>query len=120
MDRIAAKDLPKLFEGAAEIFAEKKEELCALDARMGDGDLGLTMNKGYAALPGLIRDNLDEEDIGKNSDESGDEDGLSGAVHHGNADGRRYDGRRKAVKGEDFHGSGGADRLSERIYGGHP
>jgi len=65
MDRIAAKDLPKLFEGAAEIFAEKKEELCALDARMGDGDLGLTMNKGYAALPGLIRDNLDEEDIGK-------------------------------------------------------
>lgn len=65
MDRIKAENLPEFFEGAAEIFAEKKEELCQLDARMGDGDLGLTMSKGYGALPELIRENMDPEDIGK-------------------------------------------------------
>ena len=33
--------------------------------RMGDGDLGLTMQKGFGALPQLIRDNEAEGDIGK-------------------------------------------------------
>ena len=32
---------------------------------MGDGDLGLTMNKGYGALPDLIRANMAPDDIGK-------------------------------------------------------
>ena len=36
-----------------------------MDARMGDGDLGLTMQKGFGALPQLIRDNEAEGDIGK-------------------------------------------------------
>lgn len=65
MDRITCRELPALFQGAADIFAEKKEELCQMDARMGDGDLGLTMQKGFGALPGLMRENEVEGDIGK-------------------------------------------------------
>ena len=65
MDRITCHELPELFQGAADIFGEKKEELCEMDARMGDGDLGLTMQKGFGALPQLIRDNEAEGDIGK-------------------------------------------------------
>ena len=35
MDRITCRELPALFQGAADIFAEKKEELCQMDARTG-------------------------------------------------------------------------------------
>ena len=65
MERITCHELPAFFQGTADIFAEKKEELCQMDARMGDGDLGLTMQKGFGALPQLIRDNEAEGDIGK-------------------------------------------------------
>lgn len=57
--------LPVLFEAVAKEFEEKKELLCEMDARMGDGDLGLTMSKGYGALPQLIRDQTDPSNIGK-------------------------------------------------------
>ena len=56
MNTITFEQLPDFFAAIAEKFAEKKEELCALDARMGDGDLGLTMSKGYGALPQAMRD----------------------------------------------------------------
>lgn len=65
MEKITFEQLPEFFGGVAEIFTEKKEELCELDAQMGDGDLGLTMHKGYAALPDLIRENAQPGDIGK-------------------------------------------------------
>ena len=45
MEEILAKELPELFKGVSDIFAEKKDELCEMDANMGDGDLGLTMSK---------------------------------------------------------------------------
>ena len=45
-------------------MAENADRLCAMDANMGDGDLGLTMKKGFGALPGLIAD-IDEADMGK-------------------------------------------------------
>jgi dihydroxyacetone kinase-like protein len=28
----------------------KKQELCAIDAELGDGDIGLTMSKGFSAV----------------------------------------------------------------------
>ena len=65
MERISYDALPELFQGTADIFAEKKEELCEMDARMGDGDLGLTMQKGFDALPQLIRENGEEGNVGK-------------------------------------------------------
>ena len=65
MDCMKYHELPAFFQGAADIFAEKKEELCEMDANMGDGDLGLTMEKGFGALPQLIRENGEEGNIGK-------------------------------------------------------
>jgi len=64
MEEILAKDVPEWFKGASNIFAEKKDELCEMDANMGDGDLGLTMCKGFGALPDLIAENMDENNIG--------------------------------------------------------
>ena len=71
MDKITFAQLPELFEGVAQIFTEKKDELCDMDAQMGDGDLGLTMHKGYSALPDLIRENAEPGDIGKTLMKSG-------------------------------------------------
>lgn len=71
MEKYSVEQLPELFEGAAAIFAEKKDELCAMDANMGDGDLGLTMNKGFAALPDFIRQNAEAGDVGKTLMKSG-------------------------------------------------
>ena len=65
MNTITCEQLPALFQGVAAVFAEKKEELCEMDARMGDGDLGLTMDKGYGALPGLLQENMEAGDVGK-------------------------------------------------------
>ena len=55
MDKILFDQVPDLFASVGDLFVEKKEELCEMDARLGDGDLGLTMSKGYAALPDLRR-----------------------------------------------------------------
>lgn len=65
MDTLKIEDVPEAFEYVARLFAEKKDELCEMDAAMGDGDLGLTMSKGYGALPGFLRDLTGEGDIGK-------------------------------------------------------
>ena len=65
MDKLTIDQIPEMFDKVGELFAEKKDELCEMDAAMGDGDLGLTMSKGYGALPGFLRDNADAGDIGK-------------------------------------------------------
>ena len=65
MNTVTVQQLPALFAEVSRIFDEKKEELCALDAKTGDGDLGLTMSKGFGALPGLLKDNAEENDVGK-------------------------------------------------------
>lgn len=55
MEKILFEQVPMLFEQVGNLFLEKKEELCEMDAKLGDGDLGLTMSKGYGALPELLR-----------------------------------------------------------------
>lgn len=65
MECIRQDQLSELFQGVADIFAEKMDELCAMDAAMGDGDLGITMKKGFAALPKLISECHEENNIGK-------------------------------------------------------
>ena len=64
MEKITMAELTALFASVAAIMAENADRLCAMDANMGDGDLGLTMKKGFGALPGLIA-NIDEADMGK-------------------------------------------------------
>ena len=54
MNELKKEDLAPLFKAVSIKFIEKKDELCAMDAKMGDGDLGITMEKGYSALPDLI------------------------------------------------------------------
>ena len=51
MQTIPFSQLPALFGAVNEVFQEKKDELGEMDAKLGDGDLGLTMSKGYGALP---------------------------------------------------------------------
>ncbi|MCD8299675.1 MAG: hypothetical protein LUC41_00625 [Clostridiales bacterium] len=54
MDKILYEQIPDLFASVGTLFTEKKDELCKMDARLGDGDLGLTMSKGFGTLPELI------------------------------------------------------------------
>lgn len=54
MEKIAFDLIPELFTSVGNLFIEKKEELCEMDAKLGDGDLGLTMSKGYGSLPELM------------------------------------------------------------------
>ena len=67
MDKILFEQVPDLFASVGALFVEKKEELCEMDAKLGDGDLGLTMSKGYAALPDLMKGEAEGAagDIGK-------------------------------------------------------
>ena len=67
MEKIMFEQIPELFESVGILFVEKKEELCDMDAKLGDGDLGLTMSKGYAALPDIMRAEAEGAggDIGK-------------------------------------------------------
>jgi dihydroxyacetone kinase-like protein len=61
---ITREEIPEIFRSVSIMFARKKDELCEMDARMGDGDLGLTMNRGFAALPDLLMGDSGE-DIGR-------------------------------------------------------
>lgn len=55
MDKILFEQVPELFDSVGAKFVEAKDELVELDAKLGDGDLGLTMSKGYSNLPDLMR-----------------------------------------------------------------
>ena len=64
MKEIAISELKPMFEAVSENMTAHADELCEMDAKMGDGDLGLTMKKGFAALPGLLEE-IPEENFGK-------------------------------------------------------
>jgi dihydroxyacetone kinase-like protein len=49
MDAINASDLIRLFDAWKQLFAEQREFLISLDGKVGDSDLGITMNKSFAA-----------------------------------------------------------------------
>lgn len=66
METILASDLPAMFQRVAAVMAENEAYLCGLDAEMGDGDLGLTMRKGFAAVPAAMEEQLAaERDVGR-------------------------------------------------------
>ena len=64
MQILSADKLPALFDSVAARMDTVADELCEMDARMGDGDLGLTMRRGFAAVPEFLRE-TDEPDLGK-------------------------------------------------------
>ncbi|MBV2143421.1 dihydroxyacetone kinase subunit L [Falsochrobactrum sp. TDYN1] len=49
MNVITASDLIDLFDSWKQLFAEHREFLIALDGKVGDSDLGITMSKAFAA-----------------------------------------------------------------------
>lgn len=61
---ITRDQLAELFRSVQRVFEENEALLLSMDAKMGDGDLGLTMKKGFSALPEVI-EGLEEADIGK-------------------------------------------------------
>lgn len=64
METVTRDGLKEMFSYVATEMAENSDKLTEMDALLGDGDLGLTMKKGFAALPELI-DAADEADIGR-------------------------------------------------------
>ena len=64
MESLGVTDIRQIMSGIAGLMAEKKEELIALDGAMGDGDLGLTMEKGFAAAREEA-EKTEEPDLGK-------------------------------------------------------
>ena len=64
MEKVTMEQLPELFEAMAVQFADNAELLCDMDSKMGDGDLGLTMRKGFGGLPEVLR-GMDEADFSK-------------------------------------------------------
>ena len=64
MESLGAADIKAIFSGIAALMAEKKDELITLDGAMGDGDLGLTMEKGFAAARDEA-EKTEEPDLGK-------------------------------------------------------
>lgn len=54
----------KFIAEIAAVMAENKESLIALDGKVGDGDLGLTMSDGFQAASQAIQD-MDQQDVGK-------------------------------------------------------
>ncbi|MEM5780177.1 MAG: DAK2 domain-containing protein [Lawsonibacter sp.] len=70
MKEIKANDWLPLMEAVADVMTQNAELLGEMDARMGDGDLGLTMKKGYRALPELYAA-LEEPDMGKRLSKAG-------------------------------------------------
>ena len=49
MDTLGIADIKSIMAALAGIMAHRRDELIALDGAMGDGDLGLTMEKAFAA-----------------------------------------------------------------------
>jgi dihydroxyacetone kinase-like protein len=49
MNVIATSDLINLLDSWKQLFAEQREFLIALDGKVGDSDLGITMSKAFAA-----------------------------------------------------------------------
>ena len=55
MNPILTEQLPTLFKAVAAQFDLNMDGLCRMDSTMGDGDLGLTMQKGFGALPDILQ-----------------------------------------------------------------
>lgn len=64
MERLTVNDIKKIVAHISELMESNKDELVRLDGLVGDGDLGLTMSKGFRAIA-QEADSSTESDIGK-------------------------------------------------------
>lgn len=64
MPTLNDKDIKAIISKMSDIMTENKDWLTELDAAIGDGDLGLTMSRGFSNASGIVN-GLEETDIGK-------------------------------------------------------
>lgn len=64
MEVLTAVEIKAFLQRMATLVQEQKDELTQLDSVIGDGDLGLTMTKGFTAIAESV-ETLEEEDVGK-------------------------------------------------------
>ncbi|MFP4697724.1 MAG: dihydroxyacetone kinase subunit DhaL [Eubacteriales bacterium] len=64
MKHIDNKELNVIFQVLKDIMNENRDYLIKLDSAIGDGDLGITMSKGFDKAA-EISSNLEEKDLGK-------------------------------------------------------
>ena len=64
MGSLGKDDILKILQNLKALYNDRKDFLVELDGRMGDGDLGLTMSKGFTAAYDELKDTA-ETDIGK-------------------------------------------------------
>ena len=64
MQSIGKENLPGLFEALRNVFTAQCEALIALDGKVGDSDLGITMNKAFVAAYDSVHQNANDP-IGK-------------------------------------------------------
>ncbi|MGO0059588.1 dihydroxyacetone kinase subunit DhaL [Brevibacillus fluminis] len=59
---LTIEDIRKILQEISKLMDEQKDYLCQLDGALGDGDIGLTMSKGFRAitenLPNIPDDNI--------------------------------------------------------------
>jgi phosphoenolpyruvate---glycerone phosphotransferase subunit DhaL len=63
--RIAKPELLTLFAQLRQVFATQRDFLIALDGKVGDSDLGLTMNKAFVAAAESVAATLESNTIGR-------------------------------------------------------
>lgn len=64
MNHLDYDDLVMIMGQISDVMTENKDHLCLLDAQMGDGDLGITMHKGWLAASETAK-SFEEADMGK-------------------------------------------------------
>jgi len=70
MDRITLTDLEPLFARLSRLFAAQREALIDLDGKVGDSDLGITMNKAFDAMHASVAAGSGES-LGRNLQRAG-------------------------------------------------
>lgn len=64
MDKLTAHDIQTIFAMLDRAMAENREYLIQIDAQLGDGDLGITMSKGFSAANKAIEKST-QSDLGQ-------------------------------------------------------
>ena len=114
---ITRDDVVRFFEKASDLMAENKDYLIELDANSGDGDLGLTMSKGFSAAKEKVRVSTDT-DLGKLIFSAGST--LASAVPStmGTLMGSGFLGAGKALKGMESLDAAGFAAFAQGYYEG--
>lgn len=114
---ITREDVVRFVNKASEEMDANKDYLIELDANSGDGDLGLTMSKGFAAAKEKVN-SIDEKDLGKLLFQAGS--AIASAVPStmGTLMGSGMLGAAKALKGRESLDAEGFAAFAKGYYEG--